>query len=75
MKGKFTAVLFIIVFILIAAVVFTFLSSLDKRANGSPAVEPTNEVIAATAQPVTPAPMMMTSYILLTSSRNPNSEI
>ena len=53
MKGKFTAVLFIIVFILIAAVVFTFLSSLDKRANGSPAVEPTNEVIAATAQPVT----------------------
>ena len=53
MKGKFTAVLFIIVFILIAAVVFTFLSSLDKKANGSPAAEPTNEVIAATAQPVT----------------------
>ena len=54
MKGKFTAVLFIIVFILIAAVVFTFLSSLDKRANSAPAaVEPTNEVIPVTPQPVT----------------------
>ena len=53
MKGKFTAVLFIIVFILIAAVVFTFLSSLDKKTNDTPAVEPTNDVIVTTAQPVT----------------------
>ena len=53
MKGKFTAVLFIIVFILIAAVVFTFLASLDKKTNDTPAVEPTNDVIVTTAQPVT----------------------
>ena len=54
MKGKFTAVLFIIVFILIAAVVFTFLSSLDKKAdNDTPAADPTNDVVVTTAQPVT----------------------
>ena len=31
MKGKITAVLFILVFLLVVAVVFTFLTSLDRR--------------------------------------------
>ena len=51
MKGKFTAVLFILIFILIAAVVFTVLSSLDNRR--STAAEPVPTAEATPAVPVT----------------------
>ena len=40
MKGKFTAVLFILIFILIAAVVFTVLSGLDRSRASEPSPTP-----------------------------------
>ena len=56
MKGKFTAVLLIIVFILLAAVVFTFFTSLDKRLSNTaiPTPPPLNAAPAATAAPQEP---------------------
>jgi hypothetical protein len=68
MKGKFTAVLLIIVFVLLAAVIFTFLSSLDRKLSGTeiptppviaaqtPAPQETPYYIPATPAPATPAP-------------------
>ncbi|MBR1456173.1 MAG: hypothetical protein IJ594_03300 [Oscillospiraceae bacterium] len=67
MKGKITAVLFIIVFILVIAVICTFLTSFDRSKEPEPAEtadvsEPTadpgdTQAVIATAEPVqTPAP-------------------
>ena len=60
MKGKITAVLFILVFLLVVAVVFTFLTSLDRRREAEAAQPAGNEVVVTeytpTPAPVTPAP-------------------
>ena len=60
MKGKITAVLFILVFLLVVAVVFTFLTSLDRRREAEAAQPAGNEVVVTeytpTPVPVTPAP-------------------
>ena len=56
MKGKFTAVMLIIVFILLAAVIFTFLSSLDRKMNAP-------EATPAAAPVVTETPVQETYYI------------
>lgn len=58
-RGKITAVLFIIVFLLVAAVIATFLTGLDRRVEATPAPVETNAVIITeTDTPVafTPAP-------------------
>lgn len=55
MKGKITAVLFIIVFLLVVAVVFTFLTSLDRRREAA-ANEPVNNDVVVTEITPTPAP-------------------
>ncbi len=57
MKGKFTAVLLIIVFILLAAVVFTFFTSLDKRLSNTAIPTPPAlgaETVATAAPQETP---------------------
>ncbi len=63
MKGKFTAVLFILIFILIAAAVFTVLTGLDRglpaRPTPTPASDPANAAPNAAQTPyaiATPAP-------------------
>jgi hypothetical protein len=60
MKGKITAVLFILVFLLVVAVVFTFLTSLDRRREAAANQPSGNEVVVTentpTPAPVTPAP-------------------
>ena len=60
MKGKITAVLFILVFLLVVAVVFTFLTSLDRRREAEAAQPAGNEVVVTentpTPAPVTPQP-------------------
>lgn len=53
MKGKITAVLFILVFLLVVAVVFTFLTSLDRRREAE-ANQPVNNDVVVTEN--TPAP-------------------
>ena len=53
MKGKITAVLFILVFLLVVAVVFTFLTSLDRRREAE-ASQPVNNEVVVTEN--TPAP-------------------
>ena len=53
MKGKITAVLFILVFLLVVAVVFTFLTSLDRRREAE-ANQPVNNEVVVTEN--TPAP-------------------
>lgn len=53
MKGKITAVLFILVFLLVVAVVFTFLTSLDRRREAE-ANEPVSNDVVVTEN--TPAP-------------------
>lgn len=53
MKGKITAVLFILVFLLVVAVVFTFLTSLDRRREAE-ANQPINTDVVVTEN--TPAP-------------------
>ena len=53
MKGKITAVLFILVFLLVVAVVFTFLTSLDRRREAA-ANEPVNNDVVVTEN--TPVP-------------------
>ena len=45
MKGKITAVLFILVFLLVVAVVFTFLTSLDRRREAEASQPVNNEVV------------------------------
>ena len=60
MKGKITAVLFILVFLLVVAVVFTFLTSLDRRREAEANQPAGNDVVVTeytpTPVPVTPAP-------------------
>ncbi len=60
MKGKITAVLFILVFLLVVAVVFTFLTSLDRRREAEANQPVSNDVVVTentpTPEPVTPAP-------------------
>ena len=53
MKGKFTAVLFIILFLLVVAVVFTFLTALDRRNQN---VEPEPEINPVVITEITPDP-------------------
>lgn len=53
MKGKITAVLFILVFLLVVAVVFTFLTSLDRRREAE-ANQPVSTDVVVTEN--TPAP-------------------
>lgn len=53
MKGKITAVLLILVFLLVVAVVFTFLTSLDRRREAA-ANAPVNQDVVV--RDVTPAP-------------------
>ena len=66
MKGKFTAVLFILVFILIAGVVFTVLSGLDRSRSAEPVQTPAPTPYAV--QAVTPAP---TPYPVQTPAPTP----
>ncbi len=54
MKGKITAVLFILVFLLVVAVVFTFLTSLDRRREAE-ANQPVSTDVVVTEN--TPAPV------------------
>ena len=60
MKGKITAVLFILVFLLVVAVVFTFLTSLDRRREAEANQPAGNDVVVTeytpTPVPVTPEP-------------------
>ena len=60
MKGKITAVLFILVFLLVVAVVFTFLTSLDRRREAEANQPAGNDVVVTeytpTPTPVTPQP-------------------
>lgn len=56
MKGKATAVLFIIVFLLVVAVICTFLTSLDRRSEPEPTPQ-TAAVVTAQPQPVQPTPV------------------
>lgn len=59
MKGKLTAILFILFFVLIAAAVFMILTNMDmkNKAVASATPEPTQEVVIVTAEPTaTPAP-------------------
>ena len=53
MKGKITAVLFILVFLLVVAVVFTFLTSLDRRREAE-ANQPVNNDVVVTENTPTP---------------------
>ncbi len=53
MKGKITAVLFILVFLLVVAVVFTFLTSLDRRREAAESAPVGQDVVVTD---VTPAP-------------------
>lgn len=58
MKNKITAILFIVVFLLIVAVVFTFFSSLDKKPAESPSLpsaEPSDAIIDYSPEPSQPA--------------------
>lgn len=69
-RGKISAVLFIIVFLLVAAVVATLLTGLDRRAEAEPSpAEPTAVVITETEAPVsfTPAP----TNVVLTPAPTP----
>lgn len=56
MKGKITAVLFILVFLLVVAVVFTFLTSLDRRREAE-ANQPVGNDVVVTENTPTPAPV------------------
>lgn len=57
MKNKITAILFIVVFLLIVAVVFTFFSGLDKKPEETPSVpsaEPSDVIIDYSPEPSQP---------------------
>lgn len=54
MKGKLTAILFILFFILIAAVVFLILTNLDLKNQAASTPAPTQEVVVMTAEPTLP---------------------
>lgn len=57
MKNKITAILFVVVFLLIVAVVFTFFSSLDKRPEESPSLpseKPSDAIIDYSPEPTQP---------------------
>ena len=67
MKGKITAVLFILVFLLVVAVVFTFLTSLDRRNEAAQQQQQTGNDVTVTEntpEPVveTPAPASAVPY-------------
>lgn len=69
MKGKFTAVLFILIFILIAAVVFTVLSGLDRSRASEPS--PTPASIAGDTVNIIPADASTTPYALPSAAPTP----
>lgn len=57
MKNKITAILFIVVFLLIVAVLFTFFSSLDKKPAETPSLpsaEPSDVIIDYSPEPTQP---------------------
>lgn len=55
MKGKLTAVLFILFFILIAAIVFLVLNNMDlRRQAAQTSAQPTQNVVIVTAEPTLP---------------------
>lgn len=57
MKNKITAILFIVVFLLIVAVLFTFFSSMDKKPEETPSVpsaEPSDVIIDYSPEPSQP---------------------
>lgn len=58
MKNKITAILFIVVFLLIVAVLFTFFSSLDKKPAETPepaiSAEPSDAIIDYSPEPTQP---------------------
>ena len=66
MKGKITAVLFILVFLLVVAVVFTFLTSLDRRREAAANEPVNNDVVVTENAPVptaeAPAPASAVPY-------------
>ena len=66
MKGKITAVLFILVFLLVVAVVFTFLTSLDRRREAAANEPVNNDVVVTENTPVptaeAPAPASAVPY-------------
>ena len=58
MKGKITAVLFILVFLLVVAVVFTFLTSLDRRREAE-ANQPVSTDVLVTENTPAPTPEVL----------------
>ncbi len=59
MKGKITAVLFILVFLLVVAVVFTFLTGLDRRREAE-ANQPVSTDVLVTENTPAPTPEVLT---------------
>ena len=70
MKGKFTAVLFILTFILIAAIVFTVLSGLDRIRAPEPSPTPTSDA-GAEAVNIVPADANTTPYLIPSTEPTP----
>lgn len=69
MKGKFTAVLFILVFVLLAALVFTILSGLDRGAPAVPSPTPASDV-GGTVN-IVPADTSTTPYLIPSAAPTP----